>query len=200
MKVSVRLEGFTAEQDQTVRTAIAGVLDGLFPEYSKTFEGVDQGKEYWQSQLNSGSVAVEALQGCVTGYAINPLESAIDQVVRLLREERESEAGQKGIKTVACQRLESHLNDLLALQLRTLKDDAGLGGSDAPKFEASFRGDSGPELEMTGPSRVFAPGKAAIEVRQYMDEVILSLKSINAAAEAAANAARAQEASSVRIA
>lgn len=122
MKVSVRLEGFTAEQDQTVRTAIAGVLDGLFPEYSKTFEGVDQGKEYWQSRLNSGSVAVEALQGCVTGYAINPLESAIDQVVRLLRDERESEAGQKGIETVACQRLESHLSELLALQLKQLSE------------------------------------------------------------------------------
>lgn len=78
------------------------------------------GLAYWEKQLSSEVVSVEALEGCVTGYAIDPLESAIESTVRLLREERESEAGQKGIKTVACQRLESHLDKLLALQLKQL--------------------------------------------------------------------------------
>lgn len=78
------------------------------------------GKDYWRSQIASGSV--EELQGFTTGYAIDPLESAIDQALRLLRDERESEAGHKGIKTVACQRLESHLNELLALQLKQLSE------------------------------------------------------------------------------
>lgn len=80
------------------------------------------GRECLLRNISSGTASVEAAQGFTTGYAVDPLESAIDQAVRLLRDERESEAGQKGIKTVACQRLESHLSELLALQLKQLSE------------------------------------------------------------------------------
>lgn len=70
------------------------------------------------SDIGASLGKIDALQG----FTIDPLESAIDQVVRLLRDERESEAGHNGIKAVACQRLESHLNELLALQLKQLSE------------------------------------------------------------------------------
>lgn len=118
MKVSVKLEGFTGEQDQTVRIAIAAALDGLFPECSKTFEGLGRDKAYWQSRTSPVAASVEALQGFTTGYAIDPLEQAIESTVRALRDEHQqmADAGAKQ-DTALCNRLGTHLDALLAIQL-----------------------------------------------------------------------------------
>lgn len=40
------------------------------------------GLAYWQKQLGAGAVSEDALQACVTGYAIDPLESAISSIAR----------------------------------------------------------------------------------------------------------------------
>lgn len=79
------------------------------------------GKDYWRSRIASGSV--EELQGFTTGYAIDPLESAIDQVVRLLRDEHQqmADAGAKQ-DSALCDRLGTHLDALLAIQLERVTD------------------------------------------------------------------------------
>lgn len=76
------------------------------------------------SAIGAAIGKVEALQGYALGSVVfDPLESAIQSTVSLLRDEREreSEAGLKGIRTVLFQRLESHLEDLLAEQLARVK-------------------------------------------------------------------------------
>ena len=127
MKVSVKLEGFTGEQDQTVRIAIAAALDGLFPECSKTFEGLGRDKAYWQSRTSPVAASVEALQGCITGYAIDPLESAIESTTRIMREEGEHAADiartlSDRPTTSLYRAMGEHLDRLLALQLKQLNE------------------------------------------------------------------------------
>lgn len=61
--------------------------------------------------------ATQTMPAQIGEFIINPLESAIRDTVSMLRDEREALAGQQGIKTVVCLRLEKHLEGLLAIQL-----------------------------------------------------------------------------------
>lgn len=82
-----------------------------------------ESNEYWRHQLSSGVASVEALQGCVTGYAIDPLEAAIESTTRVMRDERESMAqvsmtvGGDIPSTSLYGRMGEHLDKLLAIQI-----------------------------------------------------------------------------------
>ena len=114
-----------AEDMQVISTSGGVRIDSEYDLRELPVDDLDPaGLAYWQKQLGVGAVDEDALQGCVTGYAIDPLESAIDQAVRLLSDERdrlheigigESESG-KGLLI----KLGTHLNDLMSLQLKRL--------------------------------------------------------------------------------
>ena len=75
------------------------------------------GKDYWRSQIASGSV--EELQGFTTGYAIDPLESAIELIVRMMDERMASD---RSPSINVGSMLMGHLEELLAEQLRRVTD------------------------------------------------------------------------------
>lgn len=84
------------------------------------------GKDYWRGQIASGSV--EGLHGFTTGYAIDPLESAIELIVRMMDERMASDRSPSLNVGVM---LMGHLEELLAEQLRQVTDpdrDATLVG------------------------------------------------------------------------
>ena len=68
--------------------------------------------------------SIEVLSGFTTGYAIDPLESAITTTVGMLRDEHQqmTEAGVKE-DTALCDRLGSHLDSLLAIQIERVTAD-----------------------------------------------------------------------------
>lgn len=81
--------------------------------------------EYWRKHLSTGVASVEALQGCVTGYVIDPLESAIESTTRIMREEGEHAADiartlSDRPTTSLYRAMGEHLDKLLALQIRRL--------------------------------------------------------------------------------
>lgn len=83
------------------------------------------GKDYWRSQIASGSV--EELQGFTTGYAIDPLESAIEMAARLVSEHV---TGSAPTCMTVLSVMTGHLELLLELQLKRLSspnDDEALG-------------------------------------------------------------------------
>ena len=63
---------------------------------------------------------VEALHGIATGYAINPLESAIQSTVQMLND---GFANPEESSSLAAMRLQCHLDKLLALQLKKLAEE-----------------------------------------------------------------------------
>lgn len=68
--------------------------------------------------------SIEVLSGFTTGYVIDPLESAISTTVGMLRDEHQqmTEAGVKE-DTALCDRLGSHLDSLLAIQIERVTAD-----------------------------------------------------------------------------
>lgn len=77
------------------------------------------GKAYRGPQLLSGTVSVEAVQGFTAGYAIDPLESAIELIVRMMDERMASDRSPSLNVGVM---LMGHLEELLAEQLRRVTD------------------------------------------------------------------------------
>ena len=75
------------------------------------------GKAYWRSRIASGSV--EELQGFTTGYAIDPLGSAIELIVRMMDERMASD---RSPSLNVGSMLMGHLEELLAEQLRQVTD------------------------------------------------------------------------------
>ncbi len=92
----------------------------------ESLEALELSRQYWDGRLGSGVASVDALQGCVTGYAIDPLEAAIESTARVMRDERESMAqismtvGGDIPSTSLHSRMGEHLDKLLALQLKKL--------------------------------------------------------------------------------
>ena len=87
------------------------------------------GKAFWEPQLSSGTVSVEAVQGLTTGYTVDPLESAIQSTVQAIRDEREAIVALKASSAVEIVKisdtplyivLSGHLDKLLELQLKQL--------------------------------------------------------------------------------
>lgn len=81
------------------------------------------GKAYWRSQIASGSV--EELQGFTTGYAIDPLESAINNTAALLADEVErmherAESGRPAGRLAEV--FGQYLDKLLAIQLERVRE------------------------------------------------------------------------------
>lgn len=54
---------------------------GIDAATAKLKELEEAGERYWASRLDSGSLSAEELQGFTTGYAVDPLESAINNTV-----------------------------------------------------------------------------------------------------------------------
>ena len=77
------------------------------------------GKAFWEPQLSSGTVSVEAVQGLTTGYTVDPLESAIELIVRMMDERMASDRSPSLNVGVM---LMGHLEELLAEQLRRVTD------------------------------------------------------------------------------
>ena len=77
------------------------------------------GKDYWLRKISSGTASVEAVQGFTTGYAIDPLESAIELIVRMMDERMASDRSPSLNVGVM---LMGHLEELLAEQLRRVTD------------------------------------------------------------------------------
>lgn len=75
------------------------------------------GKDYWRSRIASGSV--EELQGFTTSYAIDPLGSAIELIVRMMDERMASD---RSPSLNVGSMLMGHLEELLAEQLRQVTD------------------------------------------------------------------------------
>lgn len=78
--------------------------------------------EYWQQHLSSGSVNTDEVQGCMTGYAIGPLESAIESTIRIIDERMASD---RSPSLSISSMLVGHLEELLAEQLRRLTPTGG---------------------------------------------------------------------------
>ena len=98
---------------------------------AKLKELEEAGKRYWGSQLERGGVNMEAVQGCVTGYAIDPLESAIQSTLKAIRDEREAIVALKANSAVEIVKisdtplyiaLSGYLDNLLALQFKQLSE------------------------------------------------------------------------------
>ena len=70
-------------------------------------------------QLSKGAASVEAIQGFTTGYAIDPLESAIELIVRMMDERMASD---RSPSLNVGSMLMGHLEELLAEQLRQVTD------------------------------------------------------------------------------
>jgi len=77
------------------------------------------GVEQWERQLLSGAVSMEAVQGLTTGYTVDPLESAIELIVRMMDERMASDRSPSLNVGVM---LMGHLEELLAEQLRRVTD------------------------------------------------------------------------------
>lgn len=73
---------------------------------------------------------VEALQGFAAGFALDPLEQAIESTVRMLRDEHQqmAEVGAKE-DTALCDRLGAHLDALLAIQIERVSSPVLVTGA-----------------------------------------------------------------------
>ncbi|WP_330208668.1 hypothetical protein [Pseudomonas sp. Z13] len=131
MQVTIKVEAGTPQEGGKV---IKRVMDAMKLSYNVEFVGDERSTGRNASTITStrllvehpfvGGVRldadlcdkpleqVEELLGVSASYAIDPLDSAIESTVRMMRDERESEAGQQGIRTVLFQRLSTHLDDL----------------------------------------------------------------------------------------
>ncbi|QQN24781.1 hypothetical protein JGS08_20750 [Pseudomonas cannabina pv. alisalensis] len=70
---------------------------------------------------------VEALQGVVSGFMLDPLEQAIESTVRMLRDEHQQMKDMGAVQdTPLSDRLGSHLDALLAIQIQRVSDDVAL--------------------------------------------------------------------------
>lgn len=97
--------------------------------FSLREQGLDSAKTVGSLKIeidtSSATGQVEALQSFTTGYAVDPIESAIELVVRLLGDERDrlreahAKSGEGGF-LVDC--LGSHLERLLVFQLKRLAE------------------------------------------------------------------------------
>jgi len=118
MKVKFELEGFTEDQARETKQAIYDLLDSMYPDTMvPAIEADPVSCKSWQQRLATGSVNTEELQGCMTGYAIDPLESAIESTVRMMDERMASD---RSPSLNVSSKLMGHLEDLLAEQLRRL--------------------------------------------------------------------------------
>lgn len=93
----------------------------------ESLEALELSRQYWDGRLGSGVASVDALQGCVTGYAIDPLEAAIESTTRIMREEGEHAADiartlSDRPTTSLYRAMGEHLDKLLALQLKQLNE------------------------------------------------------------------------------
>lgn len=78
---------------------------------------------YYGAMLNSDANPVTAIQGEAVSFSLDPLEQAIESAVRLLRDEHQqmADAGAKQ-DSALCDRLGTHLDALLAIQLERVTD------------------------------------------------------------------------------
>ena len=73
---------------------------------------------YYSARLNSDASPVTAIQGEAVSFNLDPLEQAIESAVRLLRDEHQQMADAVAKQDSAlCDRLGTHLDALLAIQL-----------------------------------------------------------------------------------
>jgi ABC-type phosphate/phosphonate transport system ATPase subunit len=79
------------------------------------------------SVVTSALSKIEAIQGEAMAFTFDRLESAIDTTARVMREERESAIATHGLleggPTLVYQRLNQHLDSLLAAQLKRISND-----------------------------------------------------------------------------
>ena len=101
-------------------------IENATAKLKESLEALELSRQYWGGRLGSGVASVEALQGCVTGFAIDPLESAIESTTRIMRDEyaqlvdlSKPNGGEVGESSVFA-RMAQHLDKLLALQLKQL--------------------------------------------------------------------------------
>lgn len=87
---------------------------------------------YWAHAVGSAPLcaqveALTAIQGEATSFSLDPLEQAIESTVRMLRDEHQqmSEAGAQR-DTALCDRLGTHLDALLAEQLKRVSANVRL--------------------------------------------------------------------------
>ncbi|WP_050508101.1 hypothetical protein [Pseudomonas syringae] len=113
-----------AEDMQVISTSGGVRIDS---EYDLRELPVDDpaGLAYWEKQLGMGAVNEDALQGCVTGFAIDPLESAINNTAALLADEVErmherAESGRPAGRLAEV--FGQHLDKLLAIQLERVRE------------------------------------------------------------------------------
>ncbi|MCH5515489.1 hypothetical protein [Pseudomonas syringae] len=72
---------------------------------------------------------IEALQGCISGFMLDPLEQAIESTVRMLRDEHQHmrDTGAKQFSPLS-DRLAPHLDALLAIQIQRVSGDTARAG------------------------------------------------------------------------
>ena len=76
--------------------------------------------DFWRRNLSAGGVSEEDLRGYVVGYAIDPLESAIQSAVRMLND---GFVDPENASSLAGMKLQRHLERLLELQIKKLASE-----------------------------------------------------------------------------
>lgn len=80
--------------------------------------------------LTAGAASkVEAIQGFTSGFMLDPLEQAIESTVRMLRDEHQQMEDMNAKQdTPLSDRLGSHLDALLAIQIQRVSGDEDRSG------------------------------------------------------------------------